>query len=89
MIFLSDILWQSRKIKRVVKSTLAAECLVLQEASESAYYLKTILNEILCLSDTHVNIDCYTDNKSLHDSLYSSKTLAEKRLILDEAIIKD
>ena len=35
--------WRSRKIKRIVKSTLAAECLALQEASDAAYYLKTIL----------------------------------------------
>ena len=81
--------WQSRKIKRIVKSTLAAECLALQEACETAFYLKTVLTEILNRSKKDIHIDCFTDNKSLVDSLHSSKTLEEKRLILDEAVIKD
>ena len=81
--------WRSKKIKRVVKSSLAAECLALQEATETAYYLKTILAEILGVADNQIIIECYTDNKSLYDSLHSSKTLEEKRLILDEAILKE
>ena len=39
---ISPIHWQSRKIKRIVKSTLAAECLSLQEAAETALLIKTI-----------------------------------------------
>ena len=81
--------WQSRKIKRIVKSTLAAECLALQEACDAAYYLKTILIETLRVDSNDIQIECYTDNKSLYDSLHSTKILEEKRLILDEAIIKD
>ena len=81
--------WKSKKIKRVVKSTLAAECLALQEASETAFYLKTILAEILGVEVEQIKIECYTDNKSLKESLHSTRTLEEKRLILDEAILKD
>ena len=96
MIFLSDddgnccpIHWQSRKIKRIVKSTLAAECLGLQEASECAFYLKTVLSEMLGTSSEAIQIICFTDNKSLVESLHSTRTLEEKRLILDQAILKD
>ena len=96
VIFLSDdegnpspIHWQSRKIKRIVKSTLSAECLALQEASECAFYLKTILSEMLGISSEDIQIICFTDNKSLVESLHSTKTLEEKRLILDQAILKD
>ena len=39
--------WQSCKIKRIVISSLTAECLALQEASEAALYLKAILEKIL------------------------------------------
>ena len=81
--------WKSKKIKRVVKSTLAAECLALQEACETAFYLKSILAEILGIDISQIKIDCYTDNRSLRDSLHSSRTLEEKRLILDEAILKE
>ena len=41
------------------------------------------------MNSNDIQIECFTDNKSLHESLHSTKTLEEKRLILDEAIIKD
>ena len=34
-------------------------------------------------------IHCYTDNKSLLDSLYSTKNLKEKRLKVDVCIIRE
>ena len=75
--------WQSKKIKRGVKSTLAAECLALQEGSDAGFYIKTMLTDILKVEANDVGIEL------LHESLHSSKTLEEKRLILDEAIMKD
>ena len=88
----SPLHWQSRKLKRVIKSTLAAECLALQDAAENGMYLKTLIQEILG-ADTETPIDTsihsLTDNKSLVDSLHSTKTLENKRLILDRAVIKD
>ena len=68
---------------------MAAGRLALQEASETAFYLKTVLTEIFGGSEKDIHLDCFTDNLSLSDSLHSTKTLEEKRLILDEAIIKD
>ena len=72
-----------------MKSTLAAECLALQEGSDAGFYIKTMLTDILKVEANDVQIECYTDNKSLHESLHSSNTLEEKRLILNEAIMKD
>ena len=53
-IFLADLTgkkcllsWQSRKIRRVVKSTLAAETLALLDAAEAGVYLASLLGEIL------------------------------------------
>lgn len=63
--------------------------MALQEASETAFCLKTILEEILHGSEGKIQIKCFTDNKFLIDSLHSSRTLEEERLILDEAIVKD
>ena len=99
MIFLCDtygncspLHCQSRKLKRVVNSTLAAECLALEDAAENAMYLKTLYQEILG-ADTETPIDIsihsLTDNKSLVDSLHSTKTLENKKLILNRAVIKD
>ena len=72
--------WQSRKLKRLVKSTLTAET-ALQEAIEAAIMIKSLLLEIFI--DAHnqnLLLKCVTDSKSLHDTVYSTKTLTEKRL---------
>ena len=54
---------------------------------EAIFYLNKILEEIL-LETENENSKCFTNNKSLIDP-HSSRTLQDKRLILDEAIIKD
>ena len=86
---ISPIHWQSRKSKCIVKSTLAAECLSLQEAAETALLIKTIFTEMMPSQGEPINIQCFTDNRSLKDSIYSTKTLQDKHLIIDMAIIKE
>ena len=69
--------WQSKKIRRVVKSTLAAETLAMEEACEMAIMIRCIFCELLNLDNTDMDvlkIKCKTDNKSLVDSVYSTKT---------------
>ena len=82
--------WQSRKLKRVVKSTLTAETLALQEVIEAAIMIKTMFLEILNV-DAHnqiLLIKCVTDSKSLYDAVYSTKTLIEKRLKIELCAIR-
>ena len=70
------LVWQSWKLKMDVKSTLTAETLALHEVSEVAYMITLkpqYQNQIL-------PIKYITDSKSLHDVVYFSKTLTEKRL---------
>ena len=94
MVFLGDtngkvapIQWQSKRIKRVVKSTLAAECLALEEAVDHAYYMKCIVSEIM---NKDVPMHCSVDNQSLCDNLHSSNNVKEdKRLIQDIALLKE
>ena len=93
IIFLKDvnnrrcpIYWESRKIRRVVKSTLAAETLALIDCAETAVYIQQIIKE---LSNCAIPIDCFTDNKSLLDSVQSKKNVDDKRLRIDIAVIKD
>lgn len=84
---MSPIAWQSKRIKRVVKSTLAAEMLALVEAAEAGYWLQSILNELL--STNSCNIECYIDSQSLYNAAYSTTSLADKRLRVDVAIIRE
>ena len=84
------LVWQSRTLKKVVKGTLAAETLALQEAIETAIMIKTMFLEILNV-DAHnqiLLIKCVTDSKSLYDAVYSTKTLIEKRLKIELCAIR-
>ena len=77
----SPITWQSKKIKRIVKSTLAAEALALDEAADSCFYLKTILQEIT--GHKGYPIILKTDSRNLHDAVHSTKTIEDRRLKVD------
>ena len=67
--------WQSMKLKSVVKITLTAETLALQEAVELSIMNKYMFSEILKiqLNNQTLPVKCITDTKSLHDAMYSSK----------------
>ncbi|KAK3873855.1 hypothetical protein Pcinc_021147 [Petrolisthes cinctipes] len=94
VIFLRDasearcpIFWQTRKIRRVVKSTLSAEALALLECVETAVYLASILSELS--GSGKFKIKCFVDNKSLVDALYSSRSVEDRRLRIDIAVLQD
>ena len=75
------VTWQSRKIKRIVKSTLATESLALDK---SAVYIRTLLCEISGKNEENIfPIIINTDSKNLYDVVHSTGTLEDKRLKLD------
>ena len=78
--------WQSRKVRRVVKSTLAAETLALLDCAEAAVYIAKMLNEIV---KCEIKVNCIVDNKSLCDALYSSHVLEDRRLRIDLAVLRN
>ena len=81
------ISWSSRKLRRVVKSTLAAEAMALLDAIDDNIWLTNILNEMLGLK---IEISVFnTDNMSLVDAIHSTKPTEEKRLRVDIAGIKE
>ena len=80
--------WSSCKIKRVVKSTTAAECLALVEALEDALYLGALILETLKCS-TKIPIVAYVGSKNLYSVINSTKCATEKRLHINIAFIKE
>ena len=78
--------WGSKKIRRVVHSTLAAETLALVQAVDVSYYLSHILSIIML--GKKVDINCFVDNKSLWENVHSTKSVSEKRLRIDLACLK-
>ena len=80
------LFWQSKKLRRVVKSTLSAETMALMGGSEHCFLLKSIIKEIL---NVDLLITVLTDSESLTDSLATSKTLEDKRLKVDICVVRD
>ena len=78
-------------MKRVVKSTLSAETLALEEALESSFMMRSLLCEVLNkeMDPVIFPIYCYTDNKSLVEMVNSTKTLTEKKLKVHICIIRE
>ena len=99
IIFLCDdngltcvISWQSRRVRRTVNSTLAAECLAAVEAAEACIYLRHILQEIMGitqLSATDFPISILCDNRSLVDAVHSSTSVQNKWLQIDISVLRD
>ena len=61
------------------------------DASETCFWLSTILNEILGNTNGNAsrNIKCRTDNHSLYDAVNSITSLTDKRLRVDIVIVRE
>ena len=79
--------WHAGKIKRVVKSTIAAEALSLLEGIELAIYLKSLLQSLVS-DNVQFDINAIIDNKSVVEAVYSTKMIDDKRLRIDISAIK-
>ena len=81
--------WKENKIKRVVRSTIAAEALSLQEGLECSYYYRKIVEDITGVPPRTIPIVAYIDNKSVIEALHSTKLVDDKRLRVDIAAIQE
>ena len=81
------ISWHAGKIKRVVRSTIAAETLSLLEAVENGMYIRDHLKILLGLPV--IPIIAYVDNKSLVEAVHSTKLVEDKRLRIDIAALQE
>ena len=96
VIFISDtdgnrcpVSWQSKRVCRVVKSTLAAETLAALDAAQAGVFTATLLAEILNVPVTSVPIKCFVDNRSLVEAAYSTKSVEDKHLRINIAVLRD
>ena len=92
IIFLKDekgqkcpIIWQSKKQDRVADSTLTAETLALLEGAKVSIYLAAIFKQIFRIEKLKIN--CFSDNKSLTDSLTSLKQVKDRSLRLETVVL--
>lgn len=96
LIFLCDkyghtvlVSWQSRRIRRTVTSTLAAECIAAVEASEACYHLQTLTHTILRRDRQGIPIKIMCDNRSLVDAVHSSTAVQNKRLQIEISVLRE
>ena len=82
---------QSKRIRRVVKSTLAAETLAMVDMAEACLFYRKLLLELLQLKDdpNNIKIICKTDNSCLYDAVHSSTQILDKRLRIELAILRE
>lgn len=87
----SPVWWNSRKIRRVVRSTLAAETLAMSDGVDIAIFISTLFTELLYgpKSEQQIPIVCYTDCKSLYEAVKSQKYVTEKRLRIEISGLKE
>lgn len=84
----SAISWSSNRLRRVVRSTLAAETLSFADGADSAFYLSKMMKDFL----PEVNIppiECYSDSRSLFESSGSCHNVSDKRLRVEIGAIRE
>ena len=96
IIFLTDgskscpLQWSSTRIKRVVRSTIAAEALALADTCANTTYLAALVSSVLEFTvGKNIPVEVITDNQSLFDSIHSVKPVSEQELRLDISAIRE
>ena len=85
----APVAWYSKKIRRVVKSTLAAETLAIAEAVEAGYLISTLLSDIVYEGTQKIELEAVTDNYSLYEAARSTKSNSDRRLRIDLGILRE
>jgi hypothetical protein len=87
----SPICWQSKRIRRVVRSTLAGETLALSDGIDNCIFLGNLYSELTTGQIQHglIPITCVIDNYSLFDAVKSTKFVSDKRLRLEISSVKE
>ena len=81
------ISWQSRRLRRIARSTIAAETLAAVDACEACLLISSQLSEILKIDK--IPITLITDNESLANAVRSTTSVEEKRLRVDISALRE
>ena len=80
--------WSSKKIERVVTSSLGAEALAMVKVIGIVYFIKEILKQMYGVTAGDIPCLVLTDSKDLYESVHNIKNPQDKRLIGDILQIK-
>ena len=85
----SPIAWQSKRVSRVVNSVMAAETLAMVNALNAGFLVATLVSELLYDNRKKIQVQAVTDSEALYEASYSTKSLKDRRLRIDVAIIRE
>ena len=83
----APVLWQSKKLNRVVKGPFAAETMAAAEAADAGVLAANIAEEIFGVEK--IKVICHTDSKSLVDHMETTNVITDHRLRIDIARLKE
>ena len=82
--------WQSRRVRRVVKSTQAAETLAMVDMAEACIFYRTFICELLHIENlSKIPVVCKTDNSGMYECVHSSTQALDKRLRIEISILRE
>ena len=81
--------WKSKKLRRVVSSSTAAEALSANEALDDMVYIKHVLIELLGSTAEKIPLKLVTDSRNLHNSVMNSTLVENPRMRTDLAKVKN
>ena len=81
--------WHCGKVKRVVRSTLAAETLSLVDGLENGVYHRVLFSELSGKKPESYQLKAIIDNKSCVEALRSSSQIEDKRLRIEIGEVKE
>ena len=85
----APLAWTSKKVRRVVGSTVAAEALLLQMAMSHTIYLREVLAETLGVEALAIPIKSFIDSNNLYQVAKSTKSVEDRRLRLNITQIQE
>ena len=95
IVFISDsqnnccpISWRSNRVRRVARSTLAAETFSFADGMDTAQYVRQLAEEIQLMSDKST-IRMITDSRSLFDAANTTSLITDRRLRVEMSAIRE
>ena len=87
---ITPIAWSSIKLKRVARSTIAVETLALSDGCDTSYFMVSLAKEIIFMKQhNNINVEAFTDNRSLYKTLLTTKSILDKRLRVEIAALRE
>ena len=95
IVFISDhesqscpISWRSNRVRRVARSTLAAETLSFADGMDTAQFVRQLAEEFQLISNESITT-MITDSRSLFDAANTTSQIKDRRLRVEMSAIRE